>query len=118
MQRGALVLEDQDDAREALSALIRRKGIAVCAVATVGEALKNLNGQSIAVIDLDLPDGFGTDVLWAIRTQHRPIEVAIWTGGPDRRLLAHARALRPDAVFIKPDDLHRLIAWIDSKLTQ
>jgi two-component system response regulator TctD len=115
MSYKALLVEDDDDTRRALAAILRHKGFNVCAVATVRDALKSLDGQVVAVLDINLPDGLGTDVLSAIREQARPIEVAMWTASLTPRLIERATSLRPEAIFIKPDHLNDLLAWLDAR---
>ena len=43
-----------------------------------------------------------------------PVRVAIHTGCSDRTLLNEVRALRPDALFVKPFDPTRLVAWLNA----
>jgi AmiR/NasT family two-component response regulator len=47
-----------------------------------------------------------------VRERHLPLRVAVHTGCSDTAVLKQVRALRPDALFMKPFDPARLIAWL------
>jgi DNA-binding NtrC family response regulator len=60
-----MLLEDEVVLRKRLAAFLEREGAEVTAVATVANARQALDGMSFdaAVIDVNLPDGRGTDLL-------------------------------------------------------
>jgi CheY-like chemotaxis protein len=83
--------------------------------ATVNEALASLEGAgapSHLLLDMNLPDGFGTTVLRRIRTAKLPIKVAVLSGSLDNRLIDEARSLEPDALFTKPPNWDKVLDWI------
>jgi DNA-binding NarL/FixJ family response regulator len=74
--------------------------------------LAALDGQTCAILDLNLPDGLGTVILERIREEERPIRVAIATGTTDLDLLSEAERHGPDLVLRKPVDLNALLEWL------
>ena len=100
--------------RNGLLALLRNNGHRVTAAATVAEALLALDGATPThvLLDLNLPDGLGTDVLRHIRQRALPVRVALVTGGSDMAVVDQARALIVEAVFIKPPDWDKLLDWV------
>ena len=79
----ALLLVDDDDTfRAVLSAELSRRGFAVTAVPSAGEAFAALerNDPEVLLLDLRLPDGDGLDVLRAVRERGAGTEVIVLTG--------------------------------------
>ena len=112
MSASVLVVEDNPEIRNGMKALI--SGHTVAVAATVIDALAYLNSATPThlLLDLNLPDGPGTDVLRRIRGQGSPVRVAIVSGGSDTPLMDEARQLGVEAVFIKPPDWDRLCEWL------
>jgi DNA-binding response OmpR family regulator len=108
----ALVVEDDALTHASLRRMLETCGHEVEAVGTVAEAYPRLADSGCVVVDLQLPDGCGIDVLRYVRERHLPVRVAINTGCADQTLLREVRALRPDALFIKPFNPEKLLAWI------
>ena len=80
----------------------------------MADGLAALDGQGFAILDLNLPDGLGTVILERIRSDRRPIQVAVATGTGDGVLLSDAASYRPDLLLRKPYDVNVLIEWLDS----
>src|SRR4051794_9977496 len=80
--RRVLIVEDDNDNRDALVLLCRSIGHVCLCAASRAEALAMLVGRppDLIVLDLMLPDGSGVEVLRVIRTHHFPARVAIVTG--------------------------------------
>ena len=100
--------------RVGMMALLRLGRHAAVAAATVAEAAERLDAATPThlLLDLNLPDGPGTEVLRRIRAQALPVRVALLTGATDTSLIEEARALGVDAVFIKPPDWDKLLDWL------
>jgi DNA-binding NarL/FixJ family response regulator len=66
-----------------------------------------------ALLDLDLGDGWGTDVAERLRASAPDLAIAFFTseGGGDR--VERAKTFGP--VFAKPDDIDGAIAWVVSR---
>jgi DNA-binding response OmpR family regulator len=116
LPRGAapqtLIVEDDPVSRDALLKILRLVGLEAAGAGDVAQGLQALDPPPHNVIlDLMLPDGSGIDILRHIRRHNLPVRVALLTGaGQD--VVAQARILRPDAVFVKPADLGPLIDWL------
>jgi CheY-like chemotaxis protein len=114
-RRGESVLIVEDDARTraALVVLLGQFGYDVVPVATVAEGVARLDGQSRAILDLNLPDGLGTHILARIRNEGRPIRVAVTTGTMDESLVDEARRMDAELILRKPINVKTLIEWLE-----
>jgi two-component system response regulator TctD len=109
-----LIVEDNQTARDALVQLLKQLGYHTDAAGTVAEGLAQLNGQQCAILDVNLPDGLGTAILKRIRTESRPIRVAVATGTTDDELMAEVRSHKPDLLLRKPFDVNALLDWLEA----
>ncbi len=100
-----LLVEDDDDLREVLHALIARRGIDVDSASNGAQAIAALRfGErpKLVLLDLILPDTNG----WALRAQMLAdpelarIPVVVLSGVADTQ--EHAKALAADAALLKP----------------
>jgi DNA-binding response OmpR family regulator len=114
-----LVVEDDLTARRAIALILKKQGFAACEAATVAEALRKLadHRPGWVLLDLMLPDGFGTEVLRAIRAAaaagETPPRVCVITGcGTD--LVTEARLLGAEQVLTKPLDVERLLELLSA----
>ena len=108
-----LIVEDQETIQEMLLMVFAKAGCATRLAATVREAIQHLEYPTDAIVlDLNLPDGTGVDVLRHIRARHLPIRVAITTGAMEPTLRARVAALDPDKLFPKPYSASELVAWV------
>ncbi|HEX8521915.1 MAG TPA: response regulator [Tepidisphaeraceae bacterium] len=109
-----LIVEDDAPIRRGVLALLTMRGHAAVAAESVAQAgaLLDAATPSHLLLDLNLPDGPGTEVLRRIRTQSLPVQVALMTGGSDEALMTQARELGVDAVFVKPPDWDKLLDWV------
>jgi CheY-like chemotaxis protein len=117
--RRVLVVEDDTATRLALSALLRRRGLDVLAVATVDRAMELVGWvPDWVVLDLMLPGRNGVEMLRQLRAWGRAWQertrVAVVTATNDPQLLAEVQALKPDAFFPKPLDLNAFIARVQT----
>ena len=111
-----LVIDDDPFLRKGMATLIRATGTEVLMAETVAEAIAHLAAEpSHIVLDLNLPDGHGTEVLRHIRENNLPMRVAVVSGSSDTRLLADMQSLNPDVVFRKPTDWDGLLGWLASE---
>jgi DNA-binding response OmpR family regulator len=109
-----LVVEDDPHSRETLEPLLDQIGYAAVGAATLVEAFAKLRflRPRYVVLDLMLPDGSGIEFLRHVRDQSLPVMVLVVTGTEDPALLRQVRALGPEGLFKKPNDLSDLFAWL------
>jgi DNA-binding response OmpR family regulator len=114
MIHSVLVVEDDAVIRKGIMALLKIDGRSAVAAANVAEAVAHLDATTPThvLLDLNLPDGAGTNILRRIREQALPVRVALVTGAIDTALFEEAHALGVEAVFVKPPNWDKLLAWI------
>lgn len=111
---GVLIVEDDPFVHEPLRRVLQRWGHQVRLAETVDDGLKALDPLPACVIlDLMLPDGYGTGVLRHIRERDLPVNVAVVTGTGDQDLLEETRRLQPDKLYHKPVNLLQLKEWLE-----
>ena len=109
-----LVVEDDPTLLRAITRNLSARGYMACGAMTVAEALAALQHErlAIAVLDIDLPDGSGWEVLRALREgAHAQVPTIVMSAlRPNPRLCAELRTV---GVLEKPfpmESLLRLIA--------
>lgn len=108
-----LVVEDDPESYNALSKILKHVGYDTLGAATLAEGITLLDQTPrFVVLDLLLPDGNGKDLLKQIRDRQLPMKVAIITGTADKAMLEETRLLKPDALFLKPLNVPRVLAWL------
>jgi DNA-binding response OmpR family regulator len=111
-----LVIEDDLDSYHALSKILKHIGYETISASSLAAALPLVNDADspprFIVLDLLLPDGNGKELLRHVRERSVPAKVVVLTGSSDRQLLDEVRALRPDALFAKPLNVPKLLAWL------
>jgi CheY-like chemotaxis protein len=111
-----LIVDDNAPARRALGVLLGLKGWDVHEAGTVAEALRSIHEPEPPagiILDLQLPDGGGEDVLRSVREERLPIRVAICSGFVSGLDSPNLHAASPDAVLPKPirvEDVLRVFA--------
>jgi CheY-like chemotaxis protein len=102
-----------DDSPVALRVLARRlvaEGFDVREESTAAAARgHDPAALACAIVDLELPDGDGTDLAAALLAKHPSLPVAFFTAGAPPSLVERARAHGP--VFTKPD-AEAIVAWV------
>ena len=112
-----LLVDDHAALREPLALFLdRQRGLAVVGQAgSLAEARGLLDAGlavDLAVVDLDLPDGHGTELLRELRRRAPEVTGLVLTESPDRR--EHARALAAGAahVLVKTVPARRVVEAI------
>ena len=108
-----LIVEDNPIARVALEKVLALQGFCVQSAETLQRGRELLDGQAAVILDLDLPDGNGVELLRQIRTESRRVTVIILTGSDDPAVLGDVRRLGPDALFRKPLDVRAMLEQLD-----
>ena len=110
-----LLIEDDWRTHSALRKILTKLGWEVDSAMTVsgGLALLYLRPDAV-VLDMMLPDGDGIAVLRKIRSENRPVTIAVTTGIEDSKRLEEIRQLVPDGLFRKPLELNELLLVLDA----
>jgi len=105
-----LLVDDSPLARRVIARRLLAEGFQVREEPTAAAA-RAVDAMSLAcaVVDLELPDGDGTDLAAALLTRRPSLPLAFFTAGASAALVERARAHGP--VFTKPQ-LEPLVAWI------
>jgi DNA-binding response OmpR family regulator len=109
-----LLVEDTADVAEAIAASFERRGDAVDSVGTIEAAMGMLdvNEYEVVVLDINLPDGEGTEVLRSLRRQRRPTPVLMLTARLAVEERVAALDIGADDYLTKPFDLRELQARV------
>jgi CheY-like chemotaxis protein len=108
-----LLVDDSPLTRRVLTRRLLEAGFDVRAEATLAAARDaDPSAFTCAVLDLELPDGFGCDLADALRRRHPRIRLAFFTAGAPEDALARARAHGP--VFHKPQ-VDAVVAWVTAR---
>jgi two-component system, chemotaxis family, CheB/CheR fusion protein len=114
--REVLIVEDDDDIRETLQAILKNDGMRVRAVADGPEALEALEGglPAVALLDIGLPGMSGYELARAIRQKHGPdgVRLVALTGFGQVSDRQAAREAGFDAHLtkpLKPNELYRAL---------
>ncbi len=112
-RRSVLVVEDDLAACRALGRLLEHYEFDALLARTLADALKSLErNPDVVLLDLELPDGDGINVLRQIRHQGRSTCVAVMTGTQDDARIRLCQTLRPNLLLRKPVDLLRLFTLL------
>jgi CheY-like chemotaxis protein len=102
-----------------MGVLCRLFGLETHAATKLSEALAMLDlGPDFVILDLILPDGSGLELLRRVRTENRPVRVAVVTGVSSPNELDAVRALNPDRLLFKPVDFPQLRDWMTAPAAQ
>ncbi|HXK12578.1 MAG TPA: sigma-54 dependent transcriptional regulator [Vicinamibacteria bacterium] len=110
-----LVLDDDASFGAVLAEELASRGHEVVRVASVAEARERVRegGLDVALLDLQLPDGSGLEVLREIGAESLPIEALVLTGNAEVPTAIEAMRLGAYDYLSKPpriDELHVLLA--------
>lgn len=109
-----LFLEDTEDVADAVVASFARRGDAVDHAGTVADAaaLIAVQDYDVAILDIELPDGNGTEILQALRARGKTTPVLMLTARAkvDDRISALDGGA--DDYLVKPFDLRELEARV------
>ncbi len=113
-----LLVEDTADVADAIVASFGHRGDAVDHVASVDAAVDALAVQDydVAILDIGLPDGLGTDILASLRKRGKTTPVLMLTACSDIEDRVAALDKGADDYLIKPFDLRELHARVRAML--
>lgn len=109
-----LLVEDTADVADAIVQSFLRRGDAVDCVGTVEAAHDALavNQYEVLILDINLPDGEGTEILRTLRRQRKPTPVLMLTARMSVEDRVEALDVGADDYLVKPFDLRELHARV------
>jgi DNA-binding NtrC family response regulator len=113
-----LIVDDDENIRKVLMAILEDKGYDMEAVGTAREAIKRTEKKfyNVALIDIRLPDMEGIDLLMKIRDTTPKMRKIIITGYPTLQNAVDAVNRGADAYIMKPFDVGRMLSTISEQL--
>ena len=112
-----LIADDHPMIRTAIEVLLRDTGLTIAGSATTGEeAMRALDEvkPDLLLLDLQMPEGSGMDVLRAVRASGRLLRVVLLTAGIEDPALMEAHALQVDGMVLKNSDPAYLLECLDA----
>jgi len=113
--RSLLIVEDDPGVARLVRAMLASQGCHVRVVDSVGEAERVLPGEFDAVLlDVDLPDGSGFELLPKLHSGDRPLGVVIMTGNFDRQTVGDSIRAGITEYLHKPFKLEQLLEGVST----
>ena len=113
MALSILIVEDDALIRSWMLALMKINGVTASAVGTLADARRQFAALSTThvILDLNLPDGLGIELLSSIRSAGLPTRVLVLSGSSDQSMRDQVSKLGVDHVLTKPPDWDLVVAW-------
>jgi len=113
-----LIVDDDENIRKVLLAILEDKGYTVESVGTASEAVEKSKRKfyNLALIDIRLPDMEGIELLTKIRDTTPKMRKIIITGYPTLQNAVDAVNKGADAYIVKPFDVEKVLNAIDQQL--
>ncbi len=113
-----LIVDDDENIRKVLIAILEDKGYNIEAVGTAREAIRKTEKThyNLALIDIRLPDMEGINLLTKIRDTTPRMRKIIITGYPTLQNAVEAVNKGADAYIMKPFDVEKVLSTIDEQL--
>jgi len=113
-----LVVDDDENIRKTLTAILKNEGYIVDAAQNGNEAIKKTQtaAYNVALIDIRLPDMEGIDLLAKIKDAVPKTRKIIITGYPTLKNAIAAVNKKADAYLMKPVDIDKLLETIHEQL--
>lgn len=112
-----LLADDHPMIRAAIEVLLRGTGFELVGLAGTGqatlEAVQRL-GPDILLLDLQMPDGNGLDVLRRLKAGKSPVRIVMLTAGIDDSALLEAKSLKVNGIVLKNSDPAYLLECLES----
>ena len=112
-----LLADDHPMIRAAIDVLLRGTGFELVGMAGTGEATIGEVDRlrpDILLLDLQMPDGNGLDVLRRLKAAKSPVRVVMLTAGIDDSALLEAKALKVQGIVLKNSDPAFLLECLES----
>jgi DNA-binding response OmpR family regulator len=118
--RAILIVDDDEEVRQTLSAILQSQGYQVANAANANEAVKKVRAQffDLILLDIKLPDMEGTQLLLHFQNIAPETLKIIITGNPSLRTATEALNIGANSYLTKPIDPDLLLKTIERKLTE
>lgn len=113
-----LVVDDDENIRKTLSAILKNEGYTVDVAQSGSEAIQKTKAAAynVALIDIRLPDIEGIELLSKIKDSVPKTRKIIVTGYPTLRNAVAAVNQKADTYLMKPVDIEKLLETIREQL--
>jgi len=113
-----LIVDDDENIRKVLVAILEEEGYSVDSVGTARKAIDTSKKKffNLALIDIRLPDMEGTELLGRINETIPRMRKIIITGYPTLQNAIEAVNKRADAYIMKPFDVEKVLETIKDQL--
>ena len=113
-----LIIDDDENIRKALAAILEEEGYMVDTAETAKQAIEKTdkNIYNIALIDMRLPDMEGIELLTKMKDTTPKMRKVIVTGYPTLHNAIEAVNRGADAYILKPFDVEKVLATIKEQL--
>jgi DNA-binding NtrC family response regulator len=113
-----LIVDDDENIRKVLLAILEDKGYTVEPAGTAREAVEKSKRKfyNLALIDIRLPDMEGIELLTKMRDTTPKMRKVIITGYPTLQNAVDAVNKGADAYIVKPFDVEKVLETIDHQL--
>jgi DNA-binding response OmpR family regulator len=110
--RYVLVVDDEPIIREMVKRYLEYHGFEVAEAADAKEARQKIHARppDAVLLDKNLPDGSGVELIADVRAARANCAVFVWTGYPAAEAQVRAEELGATGFFIKPIDMAELLA--------
>ncbi|HKM59958.1 MAG TPA: response regulator [Candidatus Bathyarchaeia archaeon] len=117
-QSKILIVDDDENIRNTVEAILEDEGYLVDTAASGGEAVKKTQktNYNIALLDIRLPDMEGVELLKLIKEGVPRTRKIMVTGYPSMQNAIAALNKNADAYLIKPVDIENLLATVKNQL--
>jgi DNA-binding NtrC family response regulator len=115
-----LVIDDDENIRKVVVAILEDEGYIVESVGTAKEAIEKTKRKfyNIALIDIRLPDMEGIELLTKIKDTTPRMRKVVITGYPTLQNAVDAVNKGADAYIVKPFDVKKVLKTIEEQLTK
>jgi DNA-binding NtrC family response regulator len=112
-----LIVESDVNTNHVLQRLVSLQGHEAFCAASLAEAVEQMSKAcpDRILVELNLPDGNGSDLLRRIRQLDLPVRVGVVACAHDE-IPKSLHALAPDFIATMPLDVNRLIHWLSEPL--
>jgi len=113
-----LIVDDDENIRKVLTAILEEEGYTVESVATAKKAIERTRRKfyNLALIDIRLPDMEGIELLTKMRDTTPKMRKVIITGYPTLQNAVEAVNRGADAYILKPFDMRDVLRTIEEEL--